>query len=639
MNSNRCSTSVCASALLAIASLTFSPAAWSLGLGDAKVESYLNQPLKARIDLITQASDDLASVSAKLASAADYELIGASRESVSVPIRFTVEEIDGDAYILVTSNLPLGDPVLRLIVEVNWSSGRMLREYTLFLDPPMVAEPAPAPRIDLRQGQAAPAAVPSPAADPDAAPDAGDAAADAAARPASSVPAGDAEYGPVQSGQTLWGIASNWSSGSGLDVNKVMIAIQRENPNAFLNDNINLLKRGAILRMPDVADVQAIPTAAAYREVAAQSEAFKGRAATSSVASPSTPLLAGESAAFEPAATEIAATEIAPTEIADEEPASIEAPPGAAEASAIEDAAAAAETDAAEAAQPEEEAAAAAPQQDLLELVPPSEDSELDSASGFAQGEEGASANLQTLREELARKEEELITQQQQNAYLEERLQELESQLESAGDGRVADADLANMEDRLREQRQVAASAPSEPGKPWYGRMIVWLVALLVLVAAFVGWLVSRRGHGGEAAATAPSPLRDIKHEAEDVLRVLGEDREGTAAAEQAAATAGAGAAATPAAEAGESGGKTQAEAEAEAEAEEMKATGRFAAHDEDAELLDEESSDPEIQLDLARAYISMGDKEAARVILEEVVNNGSEDQQAEARKMLDALS
>jgi pilus assembly protein FimV len=58
----------------------------------------------------------------------------------------------------------------------------------------------------------------------------------------------------------------------------------------------------------------------------------------------------------------------------------------------------------------------------------------------------------------------------------------------------------------------------------------------------------------------------------------------------------------------------------------------------EDAELLDEDSSDPEIQLDLARAYISMGDKEAARVILQEVVNNGSEAQQAEARKMLGFL-
>ena len=124
MNSNnRGNTSVCATALLAVASLGFSPAAWSLGRGDARVESYLNQPLQARIDLIIQAADDLSSATARLASAADYELIGASREAVSVPIRFTIEDIDGDAFILATSNLPISDPVLRLIVEVNWSSG------------------------------------------------------------------------------------------------------------------------------------------------------------------------------------------------------------------------------------------------------------------------------------------------------------------------------------------------------------------------------------------------------------------------------------------------------------------------------------------------------------------------------------
>ena len=63
-----------------------------------------------------------------------------------------------------------------------------------------------------------------------------------------------------------------------------------------------------------------------------------------------------------------------------------------------------------------------------------------------------------------------------------------------------------------------------------------------------------------------------------------------------------------------------------------------FGAAEDDAEVLDEESSDPEIQLDLARAYISMGDKEAARVILEEVTTTGSEEQQAEAQKMLDLM-
>ena len=112
-NSNRISARV----LLAVASLAFSPAAWSLGLGDVTVESYLNQPLRARIDLISSERDDLSTVTAKLASAADYELIGASLEDLSVPVRFAVEQEGGDAYIVASSNVPVNNPILRLIVE------------------------------------------------------------------------------------------------------------------------------------------------------------------------------------------------------------------------------------------------------------------------------------------------------------------------------------------------------------------------------------------------------------------------------------------------------------------------------------------------------------------------------------------
>ena len=164
MNSN---TRISAKALLAAAALAASPSAWSLGLGDATVESYLNQPLRARIDLVTQENDDLASVSAKLASAADYELIGASLEDLALPVRFTVENIGGDAFLLASSQLPVSNPVVRLIVEVNWSSGRMLREYTLFLDPPMASdEAAPLPRIDQRETVQEPAPVVDQAAPP-----------------------------------------------------------------------------------------------------------------------------------------------------------------------------------------------------------------------------------------------------------------------------------------------------------------------------------------------------------------------------------------------------------------------------------------------------------------------------------------
>jgi pilus assembly protein FimV len=593
---------ISAAAILVAVSLTFSPIAWSLGLGEATVESYLNQPLQVRIDLISRESDDLASVTAKLASADDYELIGANREMVPVPIGFTVEDIEGDAHIVASSNLPIGDPVVRLIVEVNWSSGRLLREYMIFLDPPAFSEQAPPPRIDERK---APPVVSEPAREPSET--LAEEPPPAPAQPPSPAASGQTpapgEYGPVKSGETLWKIASNWSRGSGMNINKVMIAIQRENPSAFMNNNINLLKRGAILRMPEAADVDTISTAVANTEVTSQTDEFEGRKSTAAaeMASPSTPLLAEESVAFSPSDSETPSMEV-------------DAPDEALEAETPDLSSASAE-------QPLEPT-------DQLELVPPSAESDLDSTYGLEESDEGTAEiadSTSALRENLARSEEELINQQQQNAYLEERIKELETELESAKAGRIEDAELANMEERLRAERQ-AQAAESQPtaeaarsrteGKPWYSRLSLWLVGLLVLAAVFIGWLISRRGGGDESDSGMESgqeQLREIKDEAEEVLRVLDEPDPVTKP-------------------------EDEESTEEPAEVDEPQAKPVDSSED-DAELLDEESSDPEIQLDLARAYISMGDKEAARVILEEVVANGSEEQQAEATKMLELLA
>ena len=148
------------SVLLGFAALTVSPAVWALGLGDATVQSYLDQPLQVRIDLITQETDDLSSLTARLASAEDYQLIGANRESIPVPVSFSIEDLEADAYIRATSDLPFNNPVLRLIVEVEWSNGRLLREYTLFLDPPAAPAAAPAPRFSEPEEAARVPAVP-----------------------------------------------------------------------------------------------------------------------------------------------------------------------------------------------------------------------------------------------------------------------------------------------------------------------------------------------------------------------------------------------------------------------------------------------------------------------------------------------
>ncbi|MEE4218816.1 MAG: FimV/HubP family polar landmark protein [Xanthomonadales bacterium] len=620
-------TRISARALLAVAALSASPAAWSLGLGDATVESYLNQPLKARIDLLTQESDDLASVSAKLASAADYELIGASLEDISVPVRFSVEDVGGDVHLVASSQLPMNNPVIRLIVEVNWSSGRMLREYTLFLDPPVVSDqPAPIPRIDERKRPApvasAPAAAPSPAP--------GEAASDVAKgeeEPVSRPTAADVstpefgEYGPVASGETLWAIAKDWSAGTGMSINKVMIAIQRENPQAFMNNNINLLKRGAILRMPAISEVERISSSAAYSEVVAQEQAFYQRKGLSTASRPSTPLLSEDRAAPEDDYTYPNPQQAE----AESEALAAEAEPEA------ESLAASVPGDREEAADPvqqagqqEAEAAIAAEEllvQDQLELVPPSESSELDSTYGFEESEEddGTAIASQALRENLARTEEDLITQQQQNEYLEERIRELESQLAETRDANVADSDLANMEQRLKQER--LASQPNEVEEPWYGRLGVWMLGLLVLAAAFAGWLFSRRSKGD----TGEETIQEIKDEAEELLKVL----EDPAAPVKEKTAAG---------EAVQEPGAEAAEPAEDSDATTVMPTPKFGSADDEADFLDEESSDPEIQLDLARAYISMGDKEAARVILEEVAANGSEEQQAEAQKMLDLM-
>ena len=613
--------------------LAFSQSVWSLGLGDARVESFLNEPLVANIELITKPTDDLDAVSANLASASDYELIGASLDDISVPLTFSVEGSQGQAYIAVSSAYPVSDPVVRLIIEVNWSGGRMLREYTLFLDPPTFSQQAPAPRIEPDRPVAqAPAAVqeePAQRETPAATETAPRQAAPASAAPAGgdSVQSGANEYGPVRSGDTLWEIARDWSAGSGHNLNKVMLAIQRKNPRAFSRNNINLLQRGAILRMPDTVEIDEISTSAAYNEVTDQAAAFQTRR---NMVSSSTPLLSAESAAPAPA-------------VSDESP------------------------ELAEASDSEESESLASDPLDLeeehqLELVPPSQDSTVDGAHGFEESEDVSEAPVtaQSLREELARKEEELITQQQQNAYLEQRLGELESQLAENREGTLDDENLSSMEERLREERLAAAEEPArdaaspdakqEPAvpkvttsqqkkEPWYSGMMMWLIGLLVVAAAVAGWFMSTRGGSDDIADIAPDAeetLRGIADEAEGVLKVLEPETSEDAEPEAEDEDDDDPVAAAEVSDQDEALDVVQDTVEEETKT--KRGGSSFAATDEDAELLDEDSADPEIQLDLARAYISMGDKEAARVILDEVITNGSEEQQAEAKKMKDFL-
>ena len=218
-------------------------------------------------------------------------------------------------------------------------------------------------------------------------------------------------------------------------------------------------------------------------------------------------------------------------------------------------------------------------------------------------------------------------------------MQELESQLTESREGTVEDKNLAGMEERLRQERlRVAQAAVPKvvssptPEEPWYNRISLWLVGLLVLAAALAGWFMSRRGSSDTVVSEprkAPDPLREIKEETKKAARekaakenVVHEEVAQVEATEEKLAE--------------------QPEPPDTGEPEGVQAVpaGKKLVDkdEEDADVLDEESADPEIQLDLARAYVSMGDKEAARVILEEIIAHGSEQQQAEAVKMKESL-
>ncbi len=131
--------------LTGLMSLLSTHPAHALGLGQATVRSYYQQPLNVRIDLISRSEAEMATVTAGLASPSDFQVMGLSRAAISTPLEFTIHRGLADPHIQVTSKLPINEPVVQLVIEVVWSSGRMLRQYTLFLDPPTFDAPAPLP--------------------------------------------------------------------------------------------------------------------------------------------------------------------------------------------------------------------------------------------------------------------------------------------------------------------------------------------------------------------------------------------------------------------------------------------------------------------------------------------------------------
>ena len=261
--------------VLAIAAATAltSEMAYALGVGEVTLKSALNQPLVAEIELLDANTLAPGEVVPGLASVEDFNRAGIDRPYFLTDLSFTpVLRPDGKSVIRVSSTKPVREPYLNFLVEVLWPSGRLLREYTLLLDPPLYS-PETAAAVAPQLPTAAPVVRPvtAPRATPQ--PQSQPAPARSSAGAASS--AGD-EY-RVTSNDTLWEIADRTRQGG--TVHQTMLAIQDLNPNAFIGGNINRMKSGQVLRLPSAEQIASRSQTEAMEQVAQQNASWRqGRA-------------------------------------------------------------------------------------------------------------------------------------------------------------------------------------------------------------------------------------------------------------------------------------------------------------------------------------------------------------------------
>ncbi|HEX7718170.1 MAG TPA: FimV/HubP family polar landmark protein, partial [Woeseiaceae bacterium] len=252
---------------------------FALGLGDIRLSSALNEPLRAEIALLSATPEELEGLKVELATAETFARYGLDRPLYLSRLQFAVVRSgrsDGNV-VRITSQEPLTEPFVTLLVEAAWSSGRLLREYTLLLDPPTFAPPptaqssqavqAPsrATPADSGQIQRTPPRETAAPAEPRAAePRAGEPRAEPADTGTFDTSAGGDVQ--VQRGDTLWGIAQRVRPDNRLAINQVMLAIFEANPDAFAG-NINRLTAGARLRIPSADDIFRINRGDALSEV------------------------------------------------------------------------------------------------------------------------------------------------------------------------------------------------------------------------------------------------------------------------------------------------------------------------------------------------------------------------------------
>ncbi len=280
---------------------------YAAGLGKLTVLSSLGQPLRAEIELTSVAKDEAGTIVAKLASAEAYRQANIDFNPALFSLRFAIETRGSRHFIRVTSTQPINEPFVDMLLELGGTNSRLVREYTFLLDP-----------VDLRMGQSAqiaavparaassnqtrqPAVQASPVPQPSAATSSAassDEAKTAAERAAAVRAAGRAKAGraapvadravnasapapaseqtdgyAVKKGDTLAGIASQVKP-EGVSLDQMLVALYRSNTNAFVGKNMNRLRAGQILTVPDAEQAKGISNSDARGVIVAQAADF-----------------------------------------------------------------------------------------------------------------------------------------------------------------------------------------------------------------------------------------------------------------------------------------------------------------------------------------------------------------------------
>ncbi|MGH6627917.1 MAG: type IV pilus assembly protein FimV, partial [Burkholderiaceae bacterium] len=256
----------------------FGSDAHALALGRVTVQSALGEPLRAEIDIPEINAEEAASLKSGVASPDAFKAAGLEYSPVMTGLQVSLQRRpDGRAYLRLSSDRPISDPFIDLILETSWSSGRIVRDYTMLFDPPNLRQggvaPMTAAQLPAPSPTSSPRVMPAPVAAAPGNRTAPASSAPPAARAAAKAPPSGAKQVTVSSGDTAGRIAAAHKPDH-VSLDQMLVALLHANPDAFIGGNVNRIKAGSVLDIPTAEQAAAAPGGEASKTILAQSRDF-----------------------------------------------------------------------------------------------------------------------------------------------------------------------------------------------------------------------------------------------------------------------------------------------------------------------------------------------------------------------------